>query len=104
MAADVPFAVDVAANDHDKAIIHLLLASSELGRPFIASRSVPTDRIEILRNAFAAMTKDQAFLDDAAKLQLPVSPKVGEEANKIVADIYGAPDEIVQAARKVMNQ
>jgi tripartite-type tricarboxylate transporter receptor subunit TctC len=104
MAEDVPFAVDLATNVHDKSVIRLLTASAELGRPFVASHAVPADRIEILRNAFAATMKDKAFLDDAAKLKLPVSPKVGEEATKIVENIYATPDDIVQAARKVMEE
>ena len=104
MAQDVPYAIDIATNEHDKSIIRLLTASAELGRPFIASREVPAERIKILRDAFAATMKDQAFVDDAAKLRLPISPQVGDDARKIVETIDATPDDIVQAARKVMEQ
>ena len=45
--------------------------------------------------------KDPQFLADAKKLRLPVTPKTGEEALKVVNGIYAAPDVIVEAARNI---
>ncbi|HWG04796.1 MAG TPA: hypothetical protein VG271_07265 [Beijerinckiaceae bacterium] len=104
MADSVPFAVDIGKNEHDRAIIRLLTASAEVGRPFIASAGVPSERIAILRDAFAATMKDTDFLADAEKVRMPVTPRVGEAAQQVVADIYRAPDGIVQAARQIMDQ
>ena len=39
-------------------IMQLLLASNQLGRPFMASAAVPAERVRILREAFAATMKD----------------------------------------------
>ena len=80
------------------------MASGQTGRPFIASAAVPAERVRILRDAFNATVKDPAFIADAQKLRLPVSPKTGEEALKVVEDIYAAPDDIVQAAKKVARE
>lgn len=35
------------------------------GRPFAAPPNVPEPRLKLLRDAFAAMARDQPFLDDA---------------------------------------
>ena len=97
----VPYSVAIAPTERDRAIIKLLVAPGEVGRPFIASAAVPAERMQILRAAFDATMKDPQFLADAAKLRMPVLPKSAEEALKIVNEIYATPDDIVQAARKV---
>ena len=97
----VPYAGDIAANDHDRAIIRLLSASGELGKPYVVSAAVPADRQAILRDAFAATVADPQFLADAATQRLPVSPRSAEQATRIINEIYAAPDDIVAAARKI---
>jgi tripartite-type tricarboxylate transporter receptor subunit TctC len=97
----VPYAGDIAENDHDRAIIRLLSASGELGKPYVVSAAVPADRQAILRDAFAAAVADPQFLADAATQRLPVSPRGAEQATRIINEIYAAPDDIVAAARKI---
>ena len=48
---NVPFSIDIAPNEHARQIMQLLLASNQLGRPFMTSAAVPTDRVRILREA-----------------------------------------------------
>jgi tripartite-type tricarboxylate transporter receptor subunit TctC len=103
LPADVPYAADIAPTPKDRAVIRFLTESGELGRPFVASSSVPADRLRILRTAFDATMKDPAFLAEAEKLRLPVSPKTAAEGERIVAEIFSAPDEIVQAGRKLIS-
>lgn len=100
----VPYIMDLAANDHDRAIIRVLISGGEVGRPYIAPPEVPAARIKILRDAFAATVKDPRLLADAKKARLPVSPAVGQEAVEIVNAIYAAPADIVEAARKVVTR
>ncbi len=97
----VPYSVAIAPTEHDRAVIKLLVASGQLGRPFIASSAVPSDRLQILRQAFNETMKDPQFLADAEKLHMPVAPKIGDEALAVVNDIYATPEDIVQSARKV---
>jgi tripartite-type tricarboxylate transporter receptor subunit TctC len=101
---DVPYSADVAPTSHDRDIITFLTASSQVGRPYIASTSVPPERIKILRDAFEETVKDPAFIAEAKGLRLPVSPKVGEEALRTVEGIYATPDDIVRAARKIIGE
>jgi tripartite-type tricarboxylate transporter receptor subunit TctC len=100
----VPYAGDIAPSARDRDIIGLLTASGQLGRPFVASASVPTERIALLRHAFDLTMQDAGLIADARKLRLPVSPKSGAEALRTVEGIYATPEEIVQAARKVAGE
>jgi tripartite-type tricarboxylate transporter receptor subunit TctC len=101
---DVPYAVDIAPTKLDGEVIKFLVSSVELGRPFIASQSVPADRIRILRHAFNDTMTDPAFVADATKLRLPIMPRTGEEAIKIVEAIYAAPKNVVDEARKLAGE
>ena len=101
MPPDVPYSVDIAPSDRDRQMLRVLLAPTQVGRPFIASQAVPAERVRILRDAFNATMQDPQFIAELQKLRLPLSPKTGEEALKVVEEIYAAPDDIVAAARKV---
>jgi tripartite-type tricarboxylate transporter receptor subunit TctC len=104
MSADVPYILDLAPDDNARQVVRFLLAGGELGRPFIASSAVPTDRIDILRAAFAATVKDPDFIAEAKKLRLPISPRTGAEAVRAVEQLYATPPEIIEAARKVVAE
>jgi tripartite-type tricarboxylate transporter receptor subunit TctC len=101
---DVPYAIDIAPTKLDGEVIKFLVSSVELGRPFIASQSVPPDRIRILRDAFNDTMADPAFVADATKLRLPIMPRTGEEAIKIVEAIYAGPRNVVDEARKLAGE
>src|SRR5262245_3323047 len=103
MPPNVPFSIDIAPNERARQIMQLLLASNQLGRPFMASAAVPAERVRILREAFAATMQDPAFIAETQKLRLPMSPVVGEAARKVVDDIYAIPPDIVEAAKAVIR-
>ena len=65
---------------------------------------VPAARVEGLRSAFDAAVKDPQFIAEAQRLRQPLSPKSGEEALRVVEESYAAPDEVVQAARAIVEQ
>ena len=48
--------------------------------------------------------QDPQFIAEALKLRQPLSPKSGEEALRVVEEIYAAPDDVVQAARAIVGQ
>ena len=99
----MPYIMDFVKNDKDRKILDFLLASGEVGRPYVASLAVPADRLKLLRAAFDSTMKDPAFLAEAKKLDMPISPVSGVDAAKIVSDIYGAPADIVSTAREIVK-
>ena len=103
MPPDLPFIGTFAKTDEQKAVLDIVIAAGELGRPYILSRQVPQGRVAVLRKAFDATVKDQSFLDEAKKQDLPVDPATGDEADQILRTIYSAPAEYVAKARDVMK-
>lgn len=104
MPPGLPSVLELAGTPRDRAIVRLLTAHNELGRPYVVSSAVPADRVEILRQAFEATMADPELLADAARLRMPVSPRTAAQAMRIVDEIYATPDDVVAAARKVMGE
>ena len=104
MPASIPYEEAVAPTDEDRKIIDLLTASGDVGRPFIASQSVPADRLQILRDAFDATMKDPEFIAELQRLKLPYAPKSAKDALAVVNSIYAAPEAIVKDARKIATE
>lgn len=103
MPAGIPYAGDLVDDPKKKALVDFMLATNDLGKPYIMSKKVPIDRVKILREAFDKTMKDADFLANAKKLTLPITPINGEESEKIVAMIYAATPEMVQAAIKAVE-
>jgi tripartite-type tricarboxylate transporter receptor subunit TctC len=104
LSPDVPWVVDIAPSEREREIIRLLTASGQLGRPFLASAAVPPDRVAVLRTAFNRAVQDAGFIAEAKAARMPVSPKSGVEALRLVESIYATPDDIVAAARKIAGE
>jgi tripartite-type tricarboxylate transporter receptor subunit TctC len=85
---DVPYVVDLVASADDKTILTTLASPSEVGNPFAVSRQVPSDRRQMLREAFAATMADKDFLAEAARQNMPVEPSAGAAAQVLVDSIY----------------
>jgi tripartite-type tricarboxylate transporter receptor subunit TctC len=100
----VPNAIDFAKNDQERQIYNLIFGPQGLGRSFAAPPGLPPERLKVLRDAFSATMQDQAFLADAAKAKLDISPQSGEEVQAFVEAVYATPPNIVARARKVLGR
>lgn len=69
-----------------KPLLAALYAVQNVGRSIVMPPKVPADRVKILRDAFAAMTKDPAFLKEAEKIGLEVGLTRGEDMNRDIEE------------------
>jgi tripartite-type tricarboxylate transporter receptor subunit TctC len=79
-----------------------LIVSQDLDRPVLAPPGVPPERVKVLRNAFNATMKDPAFLADIKKLRLTLDWVSGEDVHRTLVTAYGAPPDVVAAAKELM--
>ena len=103
MPKDLPYIGMFAKTDEQKAILDVLTAAGELGRPYIVSPKVPADRVAALRAAFDATVADKDYLAEAAKALMPVFPTSGEEAEKTAARIYAVSPAMIEKAKKAVE-
>ena len=97
---DVPFVMDLAKTERDRKILQVIFARQAIGRPYLVGPKVPADRVKALRVAFMATMKDPKFLKDAAKGKLEITPISGETAQKVVAEMFDNPPDLIAAANK----
>ena len=101
--AGVPMVMDLAKTDEQRTAMRLLFARTEYARPYFLPPDVPAERVQALRRAFDATMKDPAFMADAQKLQLELSPMTGEAMQALVADLATTPPAIVARVRNALE-
>ena len=101
MPAGAPYARDLLTDPKKQRTFDLLTASAVIGRPYIAPRAVPADRVAALRNAFDAVMKDAQFLADAEKQRLIVTPMTGGEVASYIKELQQTPADVVAAAKAI---
>ena len=74
------------ARPENKGLLSALFASQSIGRAITLPPGVPPDRVKVLRDAFAAMTKDPEFLKEAEKTGLEIGLIRGDELNKDIEE------------------
>ena len=99
----VPLVMGLARTDPERLAMRLLFARTEYARPFFLPPEVPVERVEALRRAFDLTMKDPAFLAEAAKLQLEVSPMTGETVQALVGELARTPPAIVSRVRSALE-
>jgi len=85
---NVPLVMDLAKNDEQRTTLKLIFGRQVMGRPFAAPPGVPKDRTEALRKAFAETMADPAFLAEAEKVKLEITPVSGEQIASLVQEVY----------------
>jgi tripartite-type tricarboxylate transporter receptor subunit TctC len=101
---DVPLLMDLGATPEDRAVLKLLSAPTTIGRPILTAPGVPPERVKALRAAFDATMKDPAFLEDAKKQSLDISPASGEELQQIVVDMIATPKPVVDRLVEIIGK
>jgi hypothetical protein len=101
--AGIPNVLGLAKTPSERQALELSLARLEYGRPFFLPPNVPADRVEALRRAFDATMKDPAYLADADKSKVEVSPLTGEEVAVLVERVSKTPTDIVTLVRKALE-
>lgn len=78
---EVP-SVNEIAPAGSKGLLNALYASQNLSRSVALGPGVPAERVKILRDSFALMTKDELFLKEAEKMGIEIELIRGEEMNR----------------------
>jgi tripartite-type tricarboxylate transporter receptor subunit TctC len=100
---DVPMAIELARTPDDRNVMEVVFAKFGMSRPFFAPPGVAPQRLAVLRRAFDATMRDEAFLADAKQLGMEINPVRGEDVEALVARIMATPATLAQRARDVLK-
>ena len=96
--------MDQATNDDQRQILKLVFSRQEFAWPFAAPPDIPADRAQALRDAFAATLKDPEFLADAKKTQIDVNPISAAAVERLIGELYAAPEPALAKLRTMLAQ
>ena len=99
---DVPLVTELATSKEDRQVFELVFAPQVMGRPYLMGPGVPKARVKAMRAAFARTTQDPDLVKKLGKAQMDVALVSGGEIQRIVAQAYKTPKEIVDRARDSM--
>jgi tripartite-type tricarboxylate transporter receptor subunit TctC len=105
-AADLPnvrLLQELAGNEKDRQIFEYLCLVPAMGRPFFMSAATPAERAAVMRQAFDATMKDAAFLEEAKRSKLEITPVSGDELTQIAGKMFNAPADVLAAAKAAME-
>lgn len=100
---NVPLIMDLVKSDDDRSVMELIFAPRSLLRPVVAPPDLPLERAAALRQAFMETLADGAFLEDAKKQQLTLTPMSGEIMQRLILKIHQAPKAVVERAKQAMS-
>jgi tripartite-type tricarboxylate transporter receptor subunit TctC len=99
---EAPSVIDYAKSDLDRQVLELMFLSYEMSRPYLLPPDVPADRVVAMKGAFAETLRDEAFLADARKVQLPIDYITGEQVIDLIHRAYAAPAAVVERMAAIL--
>jgi tripartite-type tricarboxylate transporter receptor subunit TctC len=85
-------------------LANVVLASGELGRPYLLPPGISAERLKTLRESFMKLMVDPAFLADIKRRGLEVDPSSGEELEKLAKEVMAQPPEVIERVQKLMEK
>ena len=101
--ANVPFVLDLAANDEQRQALRLLYSSEAFGRPYVAPPDVRPERVAALRKAFLDTFADGEFRADAARQGFEVGPISGADMTALIEEMARTPKPIIDRVAALMR-
>jgi tripartite-type tricarboxylate transporter receptor subunit TctC len=101
---DAPTARELARNAEDRNLIEVIEIPYALSRPFAAPPEVPEDRAKALQDAFMATQKDPAYLAEAEKLGIDISPIGAQEVLNLIDRMAKTPADQMKRIEKLISE
>ena len=73
------------------------------GKSYLVPPDTPVARVDILREAFAAVLKDKEFLAEADKVRIEITAQSGDDVQRVVQNAYAAPAAVIERLRKIVE-
>jgi tripartite-type tricarboxylate transporter receptor subunit TctC len=92
----VPTMVELGKTADDKAALAFYTSSAAVGRSLIGAPGIPADRVNALREAFLATTRDPDFLAEIKKTGSEFSPATGEYLEELAKNVEATPPDVIK--------
>lgn len=101
---ELPMISEFAKSEADRAVLELIFARIDVGRPFVGPPNVPKERAKSLQTAFMQTMRDADFKTDVEKLELEIDASSGEDLEKLLQKAYRTDPEVVKRTAEMLKQ
>jgi tripartite-type tricarboxylate transporter receptor subunit TctC len=98
---DVPTGRELVIDPSDRALIEFAELPFFMALPFAGPPGIPADRANALQHAFKAMAETPAFLADAEKIGIDISPIDGQKVHQLIEDASPKSPAVIQRFKKL---
>jgi tripartite-type tricarboxylate transporter receptor subunit TctC len=92
---DIPIGRELTGDSRAIALIDFAELPFFMALPFAAPPDIPPDRAKALQVAFMAMCRDQAFVEEAEKLGMSLSPIGSDTILQLLAHTAATPKDVI---------
>ena len=101
--ADLPTARELAPTTEARAVIEFAELPFLTSLPYLAPPNVPADRGRALQAAFAAMSRDAAFIAEAGKRRVELSPIDGDAIMAVLRRSATTPKSVIDRFNVILE-
>jgi tripartite-type tricarboxylate transporter receptor subunit TctC len=94
--ADVPTAREYAPSAEARRLVEFAELPFLTSQPFVAPPNLPVDRVAALQNAFQRMVQDPAFIEDAKRRRVELSPIDGRAVMAVLERAAATPRPVIE--------
>jgi len=98
---DVPTGRELTKDPKALRLLDFAEAPFFMALPLVAPPGLPGDRAAALQAGFMAMTKDPAFIAEAEKMSLELSPIDAEAVRKVIVQMQSTPPEVIEQFKTI---
>jgi tripartite-type tricarboxylate transporter receptor subunit TctC len=102
--SDVPTARELITDQNDLDFLDFSELPFFIALPLAGPVGMPADRVKALRDAFVALANDQAFLDEAKKMNYEVSPIGGDKVLDAIEQAAKASSDVKARFKALISQ
>lgn len=89
-------------SEANRRLAKVILASGDLGRPYVGPPGLSAELIRTLRESFAKMMNDAEFLADAKKRNADIEPTPADEMERLSKEVIQQPPEVIERVTKLL--
>ena len=94
--SELPTARELAPTPEARALVEFAELPFLTSLPYVAPPNLPADRARALQTAFVAMTRDEAFIADARKRRVELSPSDGDQIMAVLRRSAAMPKKVIE--------
>lgn len=99
----VPHVMTFIKDLTDRKAVQLVISQSAFSKPYAVAPGTPTDRVNVMRNAFMKTLADKELLAEADKLNVVIAPLSGERLQDLVQEIHASSTDVIRRARQIVE-